>query len=187
MTWTTSSHSLLLLPLASFVGPSISFVLSPLHCKSGEFDSCLRFGHSDVVFSAFAMAALLHLWLLAFLCFCTSMPSIAEEKKGNSKNLGIHKPLIFYCECFHVARVTGYQELIYQAIEAFEDLLFSEEESKKNEKGRALKKGLVLAYRGMHLHFLGVRLLSHGQEAWLHKSISLSDFVGSLYAIVRCC
>ncbi|XP_058225899.1 uncharacterized protein LOC131334723 isoform X3 [Rhododendron vialii] len=91
MTWTTSSHSLLLLPLASFVGPSISFVLSPLHCKS-------------------------------------------EEKKGNSKNLGIHKPLIFYCECFHVARVTGYQELIYQAIEAFEDLLFSEEESKKNEK-----------------------------------------------------
>ncbi|XP_058225903.1 uncharacterized protein LOC131334723 isoform X6 [Rhododendron vialii] len=82
---------------------------------------------------------------------------ITEEKNGKIKNLGIHKPLIFYCECFHVARVTGYQELIRQAIEAFEELLFSEEESKKNEKGRALKKGLVLAHRGiMHLHFLGV-------------------------------
>lgn len=105
------------------------------------------------------MAALLDLWLLAFVCFytsiliCSSSPSITEEKKGNSKHLGIHKPLIFYCECFHVARVIGYQELIRQAIEAFEELLFSEEESKNNEKGKKREK-------------IGLPNLSFGSSIW---------------------
>ncbi|XP_057484888.1 uncharacterized protein LOC130771289 [Actinidia eriantha] len=74
--------------------------------------------------------------------------SIAEDKKKKSlKKLDAHKPPIFDCECFDCYTrfwlrwdSSPNRELIHQAIEAFEEHLFTEEQTKKNNKGKKKEK-----------------------------------------------
>ncbi|GMP57546.1 hypothetical protein CsSME_00021590 [Camellia sinensis var. sinensis] len=76
----------------------------------------------------------------------TNPSAIVEEKKKNKKS-NTHKPPIFDCECFDCYTSFWFRwdsspnrELIHQAIEAFEEHLASEEQSKKNTRGKKREK-----------------------------------------------
>ncbi|GFY99946.1 hypothetical protein Acr_13g0013460 [Actinidia rufa] len=73
--------------------------------------------------------------------------SIVEEKKKSLKKPDAHKTPIFDCECFDCYTSFWFRwdsspnrELIHQAIEAFEEHLFSEEQTKKSNKGKKKEK-----------------------------------------------
>ncbi|KAL6969234.1 hypothetical protein U1Q18_028959 [Sarracenia purpurea var. burkii] len=113
--------------------------------------------------------------------------SIIEEKKKTNKKSIVHKPPVFDCECFDCYRSYWFRwdsspnrELIHQAIEAFEEHLATEEQSKKSTRGKKREK---MGRRGTDQKPINISETTPPAPAERDSSFPASDDRASSFAV----